>query len=406
MKPVLSFLAAALVAGAASAQFDSGDFFVATSNGVYAVDRATSTTATLTTLDVVRTAAWVGVDHDNESAVAIVNSLATSHFLRLRPGSPPTTLTSLPIWAQGATTDQTSHWLIVGPTGSTSPTSQMLRYRGTSVVDPVTPVKNYNYRLSAITANDDAGDYIATTTTGGTLLRLQLGTYVPGVLASGYGSIVDIDYDQKRGGAYFVTTAATDNIRFRHRNGVTKFATWPGARGLVVDDLTGDVYVHDQDSIVKFDAAGAIARTWTVAAFGSIQSIALQGSRKLRGGLNNTSKPGSRFQVVGEFPGSPNRPYALGLGISGMRPGVALPDGRTINILPDVVTVLSVNGLLGTATQGFAGTTSTYGQFLASFSLPKVPSTFPPIVVAGVVFDPAFPGGLDIAPSVAVKVIP
>lgn len=406
MKSALSFVAAAFVAGVASAQPVAGDFFVATSAGVYAVDRATSSTTTLTTVDVARTAAWVGVDHDNESAVAIVNTLATSHFLRLRPGSPPTTLTSLPMWAQAATLDQDSHWLIAGPAGSTSATSHLARFRGVSALDGVTTIKSYNERLSGITHDPDTGDFFATTTLGGAVLRIQRAAHTVVTLASGFSSIVDIDHDQTRGFAYFVTTAPTDNVRIRHRSGTAKFATVPGARGVVVDDLTGHVYVHDAASITELDPTGATVRSWSLPTIGTIQSIALPGSRKLRGGVYNTSKPNSSYQIIGEFTGSPNRPYALGLGISGLRPGVALSDGRTINILPDVVTFLSVNGLLGAATQRFAGTTNPTGQFVASFGLPNVPITFPPIVVAGVVFNPAFPGGLDVAPSLAVKVMP
>jgi len=47
------------------------------------------------------------------------------------------------------------------------------------------------------------------------------------------------------------------------------------------------------------------------------------------------------------FPWDAGENYALGLGYSGVRPGVQLPDGRVINLAPDALTFLSVNNLLG-----------------------------------------------------------
>jgi hypothetical protein len=53
-----------------------------------------------------------------------------------------------------------------------------------------------------------------------------------------------------------------------------------------------------------------------------------------------------RYDVRLSFPGAASKAYAIGLSLTGVRPGVVLADNRVISLAPDVFTVLTVANLL------------------------------------------------------------
>jgi len=53
-----------------------------------------------------------------------------------------------------------------------------------------------------------------------------------------------------------------------------------------------------------------------------------------------------RYDVRLSFPGAASKAYAIGLSLTGVRPGVVLADNRVISLAPDIFTVLTVANLL------------------------------------------------------------
>jgi hypothetical protein len=78
-------------------------------------------------------------------------------------------------------------------------------------------------------------------------------------------------------------------------------------------------------------------------------------------------------EISMHFQGEGGSPYVVGLSLSGVRPGVALPDGRRINLQVDSLTVLSVNGLLGPLFTGYTGTLNAFDRASALLNVSGLP---------------------------------
>jgi hypothetical protein len=113
-----------------------------------------------------------------------------------------------------------------------------------------------------------------------------------------------------------------------------------------------------------------------------------------RGRNLSTSSPATdRWAFHVDFPGEAGLAYALGLSLSGVRPGVKLPDGRRIPIQVDILTLLSVNGQLGALLSGHTGVLDPSGAAQAVLnSAPALRGLR--IWAVAVTLDPAAPLGL------------
>jgi hypothetical protein len=82
---------------------------------------------------------------------------------------------------------------------------------------------------------------------------------------------------------------------------------------------------------------------------------------------------------------------------TGLRPGIALPDGRTVNLdFTSPLFLLSIGGLPGVNT-GFSGTLSPLGTATGTIA---IPNGVPPgirIFTSAVAVNVGFPSGLDTA---------
>ena len=84
----------------------------------------------------------------------------------------------------------------------------------------------------------------------------------------------------------------------------------------------------------------------------SPRSMEILGSRNLQT-VRTATKGAGAWDIQLNCPHHPSKAYLLGMTLSGVRPGVTFPDGRTIFINPDLVTVLTVNSQLpGIFSQG------------------------------------------------------
>ncbi len=89
------------------------------------------------------------------------------------------------------------------------------------------------------------------------------------------------------------------------------------------------------------------------------------------------------------------RPYAVAMSLSGVRPGVVLPDGRRIPLNIDWLTQASVTGALHPILFGTTGKLVRFGRARAVIHLPNLPAPLGLRVWAvAIVFDPAAPLGI------------
>ena len=76
-----------------------------------------------------------------------------------------------------------------------------------------------------------------------------------------------------------------------------------------------------------------------------------------------------RWDVLLSFPGEGGLGYALGVSLSGLRPGVTLADGRHLTLNVDPFTALGLYGLLAPVLTGTAGTLDAMGEARAALDV-------------------------------------
>ncbi|MBN2489873.1 MAG: hypothetical protein JXQ29_03375 [Planctomycetes bacterium] len=79
------------------------------------------------------------------------------------------------------------------------------------------------------------------------------------------------------------------------------------------------------------------------------------------------------WEIYLHFPGEAGNAYSVGLSISGVRPGVPLPDGRRILLNVDKLTPLSLSGQLGAIFAGSVGNLNPSGRGMAVLDVAKFP---------------------------------
>lgn len=102
------------------------------------------------------------------------------------------------------------------------------------------------------------------------------------------------------------------------------------------------------------------------------------------------------------MPARAGKRYAVALTASGIRPGILLPDGRTLFLNPDTFTILSVHGLLPGVFSAGPGTLDASGRAVGKLDLSLLPKLGIPIWIAVAVLDPAAPSGIAFIPDVRV----
>jgi hypothetical protein len=115
----------------------------------------------------------------------------------------------------------------------------------------------------------------------------------------------------------------------------------------ILASVTGFAITTATSALVRMTEQGVITTIvpYGASATGVLTSygMEIEGSRNLASVL--ITSPNYR-QIVVSFPNHGGFTYVAALGVSGIRPGVPLGDGRQINLLPDEVTKASLQNLL------------------------------------------------------------
>lgn len=176
-------------------------------------------------------------------------------------------------------------------------------------------------------------------------------------------------------GDFDLQTAPTPRLVYYSQ---TRFATGPQTFLSFVDPLAGTV-------------------TSTAAANPRIAGF---GFDFYRGRHTQTVAIGARRWLVSlSAPRYPGYQYAVAASLSGVRPGIALADGRRINLVADAVTALTLSNALPTFWNPGPGTLDANGGASATLDLSTVGRLGIPLWIAWAVLDPNAPAGIAYLPD-------
>jgi hypothetical protein len=260
----------------------------------------------------------------------------------------------------------------------------------------ITSLASFANAPNGFTLDHDTGDYLPVLFTEGSVLRVNRVTLAVTTLVTALGSLSGAEFEPRTGD--FVVTRFSPSpgvIRVSATGVVTPIATITGsANSVKVDDATGNLLVSNTSgSVFLLTPAGVVLTTRTYAGGHNISGVELYGSRKVSGSGPVTG--GAPYTVDFSFPGLPGATYVAAMSLA-QRPGIALPDGRVINIAIDPLLLISIGGIPGITT-GFAGALD--GQARASGTI-TLPVGFPAGVrffVSAVAVNPGSPGGIETA---------
>ena len=146
------------------------------------------------------------------------------------------------------------------------------------------------------------------------------------------------------------------------------------------------------------------ATTWTVTWTG-VSPPALRCINRdfafYRGRHTQTVQTGARlWEVRLSAPMFPGKPYAVVAGLSGVRPGITLPDGRRLNLNLDPIVYLTLTGQLPGIWHGGPGQLDAQGEARGMLDLSALGTTFHvPLWIARAVLDAQAPCGLAYLPD-------
>jgi len=123
------------------------------------------------------------------------------------------------------------------------------------------------------------------------------------------------------------------------------------------------------------------------------KGILRKGSRHLCWCMNQA--PNGRTLRL-SFPGEAGRAYAVGFSATGIRPGIPLPDGRVISIVPDALTTASATGGIPGVLDRTVGTLDARGQATVNVDTNRFGPALKGLRLwaAAVVLDPREPSGI------------
>jgi len=99
------------------------------------------------------------------------------------------------------------------------------------------------------------------------------------------------------------------------------------------------------------------------------------------------------------FPGLAGKSYVAALTLSGVRPGVPLPDGRKVPFNPDNLTVVTIGNLIPGIFNAGPGTLDRSGAAQGFLDVRILPPLGLPVHLIAVVLDPAAPTGFAVIPD-------
>jgi len=122
-----------------------------------------------------------------------------------------------------------------------------------------------------------------------------------------------------------------------------------------------------------------------------------------RGRHLQTVRTGSRrWDIRLSMPRFAGKTYLLAAGLSGVRPGIPLPDGRRINLNPDNLVVLTLGSRIPAVFRPGPGVLDSAGEAVGKLDLSASGTLGIPIWLAAAVLDPAAPWGIAYLPDTVV----
>jgi hypothetical protein len=243
----------------------------------------------------------------------------------------------------------------------------------------------------------ESGDYLVAGWDGTLnvthLLRHGRRTGATTTLASLPGRVVGLDHDPARN-RHLVVRNNLDLLAVGPTGQVTILnAAIPYLTTVRVDVVTGNIAVGTLTGSVHFLDSAGVRLGGTADDVLQVMGIEQLGSRRVS--AVGVGVPGSTVNVSFSFPRAPGRPYVAALS-TGLRPGIALGDGRVLSL--DATSPLfaaSLGGLAGVTT-GFAGTLDGLGRAAGTvLVLPGLPAGTR-LFVSAVALDPALPLGVEL----------
>jgi len=233
--------------------------------------------------------------------------------------------------------------------------------RGTAAgITTIPPVPN------AHCIDQDTGDWIVgqfEPLPGGKLLRINPITGARTTIATGLGRVSGVDHHAPRG-SFIVTSWDRGTLEVTPSGQVTTISTFSLIPNAVkVMDDTGNFVVGGgfaapgPNEVGELTPQGTIVRLFLVPK--SISGVEIDESRGVT--VSGPATPGSTMDVLFSFRNAPRAPYFAALS-TGLRPGLPLGDGRTVNLdFTSPLFGLSIGGIPG-VTDGFVGVTDNDGK--------------------------------------------
>lgn len=270
--------------------------------------------------------------------------------------------------------------------------NRIVRWDGTTATDWV----NGPLGLDRIVRDGDTGDFVVTRQPQGDLLRLDRVTGLFSTIATNLGTLTGI--------AYNPITGRLAVARFGTRSGLlltSSRSSSPTVVGIAnagavaVHPWTGEHLVGTYDGrVLRVAPDGTITSTRSYGAGYAFRDIAVWGSRNLSAVA--TGQRAVTITIDLRFPRSSARSYCVAMSLAN-RPGIALPDGRTLSLAPDALFFTTVCRDLPGLTQGFLGILDRAGIATARVT---VPSTIPSGIrfyIGAAAVNPSLPTSLDIS---------
>jgi len=388
-----------LLASWSGAQPRPGDWILSdagtTIGGLLSMNPATGALATLAPGRPAGYFNWVAMDRRNRDVAALYSG-GPFHLVTVSPAGELTTVAAVGgyVSPNGLDLDQDGSWIATTSGGN-----------GLYRIDPLTGVARLLTTLPGTVNNvaidQDTGDYIVAiygSLPGGELLRVRRGTLAVSTIASGLGRLSSVDHEPATG-QFLVTAYDEPLVRRVHPAGsVTPVSlSFPGGANVVkVDDETGDLLVGGRNTQAVLSPAGAIRTTRVLPPDVSITGVEVYGSRKVSG--RGSAAGDSLYHLSLSFPSSPFAPYLVVMSTA-LRPGIPLGDGtgRVIRIDPtSPIFRLSLGGIPG-ITEGFVGNLDQDGRADPRVWIPPGTPAGLRLFFTAVVVNPAFPAGVETA---------
>lgn len=385
-----------LCIGTVPAQPNPGDYILGDlgSRGIFSIDRVTGAVSTVATGFTTGFINWVVMDFNNSDMVAVSGTNYGALYRVTRTGT-IITVAAVPgnTSPNGIEVDEDGTYVVSG--SDSVRLSILVRITGGGAVSSVLPgAPNF---LNNVIIDRDDGDYMLALFRTGLLLKTDRSSLAVTTLTSGMGNVSAVDFDPRTGN-YVVSSFGPSRCFIIDKTGttVTSFSL-PHDHAVKVDDEAGTLHAAGFNGAGEYSMTGVAIKTFGPHSPMRWTSLDVYGSRKVSG--SGPGMAGTTYTLHFSFPLSgPGATYIGALSLAGQHPGIQVPGGRRINLVPDNLTFLMLRlGNLPGLTSGFLGTLGVNASALALIHLPRFVPPGIRIFATAVAVNMGMPGKLDVA---------